>query len=229
MLMIARLHERKGGNLMEKKKMKLWKIILLVVLAIFILFSIHVIRNFIIISDIVNLSKEYATKTNYIANVYSIQNNGVNITKSYNKDGKYLSLIQTKVNDNNGNNPKLTVYKADNEGMGIIQTGDKKIAILNNNVIGWVHVVTFESVADMNILQKLLFSSITKISTEKCDNKECYYMELYKDWKIWLDKENGTIVREINGGIVTERNYEFDVVKDEDIVKPDISDCEIQK
>ena len=75
---------------MENKKMKLWKKILLIVLAIFILFSIYVIRNFIIISNIVNTSKEYATKTNYIANVYSIQDNSVNIVKSYNKDGKYL-------------------------------------------------------------------------------------------------------------------------------------------
>ena len=213
---------------MENKKMKLWKKILLVVLAIFILFSIYVIRNFIIISNIVNLSKEYVTKTNYIANLYSIQGDSVNISKSYNKDGKYLSLIQTKVNDINDTR-KLTVYKSDNEGLAIIQTGDKKIAILNNNVIGGIQVVTFGSIADMNILQKLLFSAITKIDTEECNNKECYYIEISDGWKVWLNKENGTIVREINGGFVTERSYEFDVVKDEDIVKPDISDCEIQE
>lgn len=213
---------------MEKKKMKLWKKILLVVLAILLLFSIYVIRNFIIISDIENLSKEYVNKTNYISNVYSIQDNSVNIVKSYNKDGKYLSLIQTKVNDINDTR-KLTVYKTDNEGLAVIQAGDNKIAILNNNVIGGVQVVTFGSVADMNILQKLLFSIITRIDTEECNNKECYYIEISDGWKIWLDKENGTIVREINGGFVTERRYEFDVVKDEDIAKPDISDCEIQK
>ena len=213
---------------MENKKMKLWKKILLIVLAIFILFSIYVIRNFIIISNIVNTSKEYATKTNYIANVYSIQDNSVNIVKSYNKDGKYLSLIQTKVNDIDDTR-KLTVYKTDSEGLAIIQKGDKKIAILNDNVIGGVQVVTFGSIADMNILQKVLFSTITRISTEECNNKECYYMEITDGFKVWLDKENGTVVREINSGFVTERSYEFNVVKDEDIVKPDISDCEIQK
>ena len=95
--MIAGCTKEKGGILMEKKKMKLWKKILLVFLAIFTLYSIYVIRNFIIISDIVNVSKEYSTKTNYIANLYSIQGNSVNVSKSYNKDGKYLSLIQTKV------------------------------------------------------------------------------------------------------------------------------------
>ena len=213
---------------MEKKKTKLWKKILLIVLAIFILFSIYVIRNFIIISNIVNLSKEYATKTNYIANLYSIQGDSVNISKSYNKDGKYLSLIQTKVNAIN-DSAKLTVYKSDNEGIAVIESKGEKFAILNNNMVGGVQVFTFESIADMNVIQKLLFSAITKISTEECNNKECYYMETSKGWKVWLDKENGTIVREINGGFVTERRYEFDVVKDTDITKPDISDCEIQK
>lgn len=216
---------------MEDKKMKLWKKILLVVLAIFILFSIYVIRNFIIISNIEKISKEYANKTNYIANIYSIQNDGVNIIKSYNKDGKYLTLMQANVN-NSGDIRKLTVYKTDNEGMGIIQTGDKKIAILNNNVIGGVLVNTFSRFGEesgINALQKLVLSIISRMSIEECNNKECYYMEISGDWKLWIDKENGTIVREINGGIVTERNYEFDIVKDEDIAKPDISDCEIQK
>ena len=214
---------------MEKKRMKLWKKILLVILVVFILFSIYVIRNFIIISNIVNVSKEHATKTNFIANIYSIQAKGVNITKSYNKDGKYLSLIQTQINDNNGNNPKLTVYKSDNESVAIIETQAKKIAMLNENIVGGVYTVTFGNIADMNILQKLLFSAITRIDTEECNNTECYYIEIADGWKVWINKENGTIVREINGGFVTERRYEFDVVKDEDIVKPDISDCEIQQ
>ena len=213
---------------MENKKMKLWKKILLVVLAIFILYSIYVIRNFIILSNIVNVSKEYANKTNYIASLYSIQGDSVNISKSYNKDGKYLSLIQTKLNDIN-NSAKLTVYKSDNEGLAIIQTGDKKTAVLNNNVIGGIQVFTFGSIVDDDILHKVVISAITRISTEECNNKDCYFIELSNKWKMWVDKENGTIVREINGGFVTERRYEFDVVKDTDITKPDISDCEIQK
>lgn len=213
---------------MENNKMKLCKKILLILLVVFILFAIYLIRNYIIISDIENVSKQYSNKTNYISNIYSIQSNSVNIVKSYNKDGRYLSLIKTKVNDINDTR-KLTVYKNDNESIAVIQTGDKKIAMLEKNIVGGVQVVTFESIADMNILQKLLFSAMVTISTEECNNRECYYLELPQDFKIWIDKENGTIVREINGGMVTERYYEFDIVKEEDIVKPDISDCEIQK
>lgn len=212
---------------MEKKKMKLWKKILLVLLAIFLLFSIYVIRNFIIIFNIVNVAKEYATKTNYLVNMYSVQNNNISIMKSYNKDGKYLTVLETKVDDVNEIR-KLTKFRNEIDSVAIIQAGDKKYAMSDDNVLGSLQVVTFGSITDMNILQKFLFSAIIRINTDECNSKECYYMEMADGWKLWVDKENGTIIREINGGFVTERKYEFDVVKDEDIVKPDISDCEIQ-
>ena len=213
---------------MENKKMKLWKKILLLLLVIVIVFFIYVIRNFIIISNLEEVSKEYANKTNYIADIYSIQSNSVNILRAYSKDGVYLSIMETKSNDIKDTR-KLTVYKSDNETLGVIQSGDKKIAILNNTMAAEIQVVTFESISDMNLLQKLLFSTLARISTEECNNKETFLVEMPHDWKMWVNKENGTIVREINSGFVTKRNYEFDIVKDEDIVKPDISDCEIQK
>ena len=213
---------------MENKKMKLWKKILLLLLSIFIVFSIYVIRNFIIISNLEEISKEYANKTNYIADIYSIQSNSVNILRAYNKDDLYLSIMETKSNDIKDIR-KLTIYKSDNETLGVIQSGNKKIALLNNWMAVEIQVVTFESISDMKLLQKLLFSTLARISTEECNNKETFLVEIPHGLKMWVDKENGTILREINSGFVTERNYQFDILKDEDIVKPDISDCEIQK
>ena len=213
---------------MEKKKIKIWKRILLVILAIFIVFLIYVIRNFIIISNLEKVSKEYANKTNYIVDIYSIQSNSVNILRAYNKGDKYLSIMETKSNDIKDMR-KLTVYKNENETLGIIQSGDKKIAILINWMAAEIQVVTFESISDMNLLQKLLFTVLARISKEERSNKETFLVEMPHGWKMWVDKENGTIVREINSGFVTERKYEFDIVKDEDIIRPDISDCEIQK
>ena len=195
----------------------------------FIVFVIYVIRNFIIISNLEKVAKVYANKTNYIADIYSIQNNSsVNILRVYNKDNLYLSLMETKSNDIKDIR-KLTIYKNNNEKLGIIQSGDQKIAILNNWAVAEIQVVTFESISDMNVLQKLLFTILAKISTEECNNKETFLIEMPYGWKIWVNKENGTVLREINSGFITERNYEFDIVKDKDIIKPDISDCEIQK
>lgn len=216
---------------MEKKKMKLWKKILIILLLVFIMFLIHVVRNFIIISKLTKVSEEYANKTNYIANVYSIQGNSINIAKAYNKDEKYLSSLETKVNHTDDIR-RLTIYKTKDDSLGIIQSGETKIAIVNDNVLGGVQLATFQMFGDesgYNIFRKILLSAITRITTEECRDKDCYYVEIQDGWKLWVDKDNGTILREINGSMVTERTYEFDTVKDEDIIKPDISDCKIQE
>ena len=47
--------------------------------------------------------------------------------------------------------------------------------------------------------------------------------------KIWVEKDTGIILREININNIKNRNYTFDVVQDEDFIKPDTSDCKIQE
>jgi len=211
---------------MKNKRIKLSKVILLIFMVLFILFLISLVRNFIIISNIEKISKEYSDKTNYIANVYSIQGDSVNIMKSYNKDGKHLTTLQNKVNDVN-NMQKLIIYKNGTETVQIIESKNGKYAILNEDVLGGIHVISFFN--NSTLLEKLLFSAVAKISTEDCNNRESFYIEMAQGWKVWIDKGNGTVIREINGGFIAERRYEFDVVNDADIAKPDITDCEIQQ
>ena len=173
-----------------------------------------------------NESKEYANKTNYYAVVQSLQNGNVSIIKSYKKDGNYLTTWKTygkDIQDERG----LIRYKKDSEEIGIIQSGQEKIAILNGSVLGEVNVVNIFSTLN-NTMQQLQVAIMSRITTDNYDNMECYLIEL-DNWKMWVDKDTGLIVRDINGGIVAERFYEFDIVKDEDIIKPDISDCKIQE
>ena len=206
--------------------MKLWKKILIIVLILFAILAIFIVRKFIIITNLVNESKEYANKTNYFAVVQSLQNGNVNIIKSYNKDGNYLTTFRTygkDIKDERG----LIRYKKDSEEIGIIQSGQEKIAILDGSVLGEVNVVNIFSTFD-NTMQQLQFAVMSRITTDNYGNIECYLIEL-DNWKMWVEKDTGLIIREINGGLVSERFYEFDIVKDEDITKPDISDCKIQK
>lgn len=206
--------------------MKLWKKILIIVLILFAILAIFIVRKFIIITNLVNESKEYANKTNYFAVVQSLQNGNVNIIKSYNKDGNYLTTFRTygkDIKDERG----LIRYKKDSEEIGIIQSGQEKIAILDGSVLGEVNVVNIFSTLD-NTMQQLQFAVISRITTDNYGNIECYLIEL-ENWKMWVEKDTGLIIREINGGLVSERFYEFDIVKDEDITKPDISDCKIQE
>lgn len=211
---------------MEKKKMKLWKKILIIVLILCAILAIFITGKFIIIKNLVNEAKEYADKTNYIAVVQSLQSGNVSMLKSYNKDGNHLTIMRTYGKDIQDER-SLTVYRKDNEKIGIIQSGEEKIAILDGTVIGEVNVVNIFSTVD-NTIQQLQFAAISRITTDNYNNIECYLIEL-DHWKMWVEKDTGLVIREINGGIVAERFYEFDIVKDEDITKPDISDCKIHE
>jgi len=206
--------------------MKLWKKILIIVLILCAILAIFIVRKLIIITNLVNESKEYTNKTNYLAIVQSLQNGNVNMAKSYNKDGNYLNTIRTfgkNVPDERG----LIKYKKDNEEIGIIYSGQEKIAILNETVLANISVVNMFATFD-SFLPRLQLAAMSKITTDNYGDIECYLIEL-DNWKMWVEKDTGLIIREINGGMVSERFYEFDIVKDEDIIKPDISDCKIQE
>lgn len=206
--------------------MKLWKKILIIVLILCAILVICIARKFIIITNLVNESKEYANKTNYLAVVQSIQNGNVNMVKSHNKDGNYLTTLKTygkDIQDERG----LIKYKKDNDEIGIVYSGQEKIAILNGTVLAEINVVNIFSTFD-DIFLRLKLAVMSRISTDNYGNIEYYLIEL-DNWKMWVEKDTGLIIREINGGMVAERIYEFDIVKDEDIIKPDISDCKIQE
>ena len=158
-----------------------------------------------------------------MAIVQSLQNGTVNMVKSFNKDGNYLTTIRTYEKDVQ-NERTIIRYKKDNEEIGIIQTGQEKVAILDGTVLGEVNIVSMFSKLDN--MKQLLLATMSKITTDNYGDIECYLIELHNE-KIWVDKETGLIIREINGGYVSERFYEFDSVIDKDIEKPDISDCKI--
>lgn len=206
---------------MENKKMKLWKKILIIFIALVIILIIFVLRKYIIITNLINTSKEYATKKNYIVDVYSLQENGVTMIKSYRKADDYLSTY--KYFNNNTEDRKFTVYNKDNERIGIIKSGENKIAFLNGDVVGEeTSVNTFKTFDET--LVKLQLSIIAKIKSEKVNNKECYLLELSDNYRIWVEKETGIIIKEMQSNYTTNRKYTFDIVADEDIQKPSILD-----
>lgn len=205
--------------------MKLWKKILIIFLIVFAIFAIFTLRKFIIVKNLVNEAKDYINKTNYLAVVQSLQNGNMSMIKSYNKGENYLTILSTHGKDIQ-NARSITRYKKDDEKIGIIQSGEEKIAILDDSILSQVNVVNIFSTLE-NTIQQLQFAIMSRITTDNYGDIDCYLIEV-DNWKMWVEKDSGIIIREINGGMVVERFYEFDIVKDEDIVKPDISDCKIQ-
>lgn len=211
-----------------KTKKHILRKVLLILLILFIIFLILTLRRFIIFNKIGNLAKDKVNSTNYYAEKVSIQGNTAEITKSYNKDSKYLTeheFFGTNIKEKR----KITVYQDEKDQIGIIQSGETKIAIVNGTVLGGIVRVNTLDVEQMTLWQKLLLSAVTRVTTENCKNKECYLVEYGKDYKAWVDKETGLIIREITSYTVMDSYYEFNIVKDEKIIKPDISDCKIQE
>lgn len=212
---------------MENKKMKLWKKILILISIVILILILLTIRKFIIISNLENLSKDIENSKNYYVESYTLQGTGVNIRKSYNKDSKYLSIIQSFGIDISETR-KLTIYEDENSQIAIIQSGETKIAFLDRETLGGKIGINTFSTDGAGFWTKLYFSLLSRITTDECNNKECYLIEIQPDWKIWVDKQTDLILREINCNIVTDYNYKLDVVRDEDIIKPDVSDCQIK-
>lgn len=209
---------------MENKKMKLWKKLLLVILALLVVFAIFTLRKYIIITNLINTSKDYISKTNFMVDTYGLTNDSVVLTKSYCKDGNLFSTTET-LGHNIIEERKITAYSKGDEKIVIIQSGDDKVLLSNGNVAP-INVNTISEFDDIKLRIPLAFTS--KITKQNCNGKECYLIELSKDYKIWVEKETGIIIREMDIEHITNRTYTFDVVKDENIIKPDTSDCRVQ-
>ncbi len=211
---------------MEKKKMKFWKKILIVIGVIFIILLIAVIRKFMILSHLENISKSMINSNNYYVETYSLQENCMQIAKSYNKENTYLTVLET-TSKNTGQENQLTVYDNGTETIRIIQTAEEKIALVGGTAVGGKISVNVYATYGQGFWSKFQLAMLSTITTEKINNKECYLVESVLGWKKWIDKETGLVIREYTNGDITDFYYEFDVVEDSDIQKPDISDCKI--
>lgn len=213
----------------EKMKVKkhILRKVLLVILIVFVIFLIFTLRKLVILNKIESLAEDKVNSTNYFSEKISITGKSATITKSYNKDGNYLTVVKTfrtAIDEKSG----MTVYNNNEDKIAIIESGENKIAFVNSDtMMGEIRVNTFNT-KEMSLWYKILLSATSRITTEECNNKKCYLLEPAKGWKLWIDKETGIVVREINGSTLQDSYYEFNTVKDEDIVKPDISDCKIQ-
>ena len=231
-------------------KMKILKFILLGILLIF-LFSY--IRKVIILVGLNNKSNEYTNSSNFYMKTINFTSAAEIMTtlENYKKDGKYIRKIKSlsessKVSTTeyyNGEN--LNVYNEieldKKDGEYVL----RKTASLNSdkhviyepiipNVIDIRHPIRFIGMP--------IFSTI---SSEKCNGKDCYRIVLYSfgdnDGTIYyIEKETGLLLRSIGVSsmyakvdgekydMITDYQYEFNVVTEEDFIEPDIMEYDIE-
>lgn len=87
------------------------------------------------------------------------------------------------------------------------------------------------------LLANLQYAFITGIDSTYCNAKECYIVK-ENSYERYIDKETGLAVRIIEKSnkeitrktdMVVDYEYKFNIVKDSDIVKPDINENKVNE
>ena len=218
--------EKVNVNFLKKHKKKI-KILKAIILSIMLIYFAVVVRRTIIMVQLSEKANANRTIDNYYARLYSYQGDTLIITETFNNGEDYL----TKMNWYSKSIPdrKLIFYKKGDEKINLSEVGDKKYILNNENMIGTkVNPITFTT---NGFLANLQYAFIIGIDATYCNGKQCYIIK-GNGYERYIDKETGLAVREISkssknysrdNDMVVDYKYEFDVVKDNDIQKPDIS------
>ena len=232
---------------MKKKVLKCIGMIILVIIAFLV---IHTVRNMIIIKNLSNKAESYKNANNYY--IKSVSINQGNTIECFYKDGRYVHTL-TNVDELRSITRKMIKYfNGENENTYIeveSEEGTEKVATLNSNGLPSFGKITnwFDDIDDMK--QFILMSLMAHIRSVEQNGKECYEITLVYasnilmpsdgDFALYIEKETGLTIRNINGysldangiksPIITDYEYRFDVVTDEDLVEPDISEYKVQE
>lgn len=222
---------------MEKKKIKLWKKILSLLAVLFLIFIIYTIRNMIIFSNLQKRVSQYIDNNNHYEKIINYSGSTTTITEYYCKEGKSLLKLETTIKST-GANRKLTNYFDGEKTNTYIESNEDKIAILNSNAIPTELMILS---LDYNNLWNLFQLSATSfIKNGTFNDKKCYviYGGLIAK-ETYIEKDTGLAIKRTDGfttdengnksDIIVEYYYEFDNVKDEDLIEPDISEYTVQE
>ena len=229
------------------KKLKILKIVLIGILAIFLL---TYIRKMVILISLNNKISSYRTSVNYYIKSVNYCGDSLITIENYKKDDKYIMRLKDVSETNkiittdyfNGETlNSYTELNINEEGQEAISRKGATLNKINDwftpvfpNYIEIDHPITF--------LGMPLLSSIT---SEECNGKDCYRIVVYSSLNstsasiYYIEKDTGLVIRIVGSSailegeepphdIVTDIQYKFDVVNDDDFSEPDISEYEIQ-
>ena len=220
---------------MEKKKMKLWKKILIIILIIVILLLIHIVRNLIIINKISSKLSKLESSDNYKLTSYLYNGNNFTIMNYYFKNGKSLEKNILISSDGNQKLEVVKIFDGENRETYTI-SDDKSVNFVDSEK--YVEIVRFFNELDTgDFWNNIIMATITRISSEECNGRKCYMATtLFPNdhYRLYYDKETGLIVRDETSSFSTEDGikvncikdsfYEFDVVTDNDLIDSNISE-----
>lgn len=221
------------------------------ILALFLL--MWYLIKFIKVNDFMNKAKISLQSNNiYKETRQMVNDNEVWILKEYYKDGKYKSVDEFYTEE--GVKTKTTMYAEEgtdviytiSEDEDIIKVQKGNFAEFKNKSL--INVPFVEN--RQNLIARLGTAYIMSIETDNYDVGREYYVlknqfENVQRWEIWIDKETGLPIREINKNAskeffigtdivksvrdnIQEFRYEFNTVTDADVTIPDFSNYKVE-
>ena len=234
--------EKKKKNNQKGAVKNLLKVIGLLIILTIIIFIIITARKVIILNNLENKIVEYSKIDNYYVKNYDYYGETLVIGEYYVKGDKNKTELNSI--NSNSSNKLIEVYNGEKFNMYIESNGDKTALLDAGENTGRIAISNF---LEVNNFQDILMTAImSEISTENCNGKECYRIQTNYDFMnrndkesnvtIYIDKETGLPTRYLNGTRINKNEktstlqdfyYEFNMVTDEDVQEPDISEYKI--
>jgi len=191
--------------------------LLIIILVIILIIS----RKTFILITLSNKAQETQKSENYYLKVESYLEGQMTITEAYYKQEKSLVKIVSYTKDLG--ETKQILYKSGEERFALVDNGEKKIFKRMGDIS--VQPVAFTSEFFLDNLYTAITTNIEKINLK---GTECY---IIKDGNTeqFIDANTGIAIKMIDNenNQTVDYKYEYGVVKDTDVAKPDITGYEV--
>lgn len=199
----------------KKSKHRVIKAILILILTLIIAYFVLVMRNYFILSKIVEKASAYKDVTNYTYHAtaelgeYTI----------YRKD----NIIRFDQKSLDVENTELIIWSDEDTKENITAFPNEKVAIRNGlSMVQATLPFEFANINDQ-MTGMILY---TWIYTDEYDGKECYVLCFSSDFKKWVEKDTGLVVKIESSSVPTEiTNIEVNNV--DEVYKPDLTGYKI--
>jgi len=219
---------------MNKKRVLI--ILLLLILVIISIPLIHTLRNFIIINGLQKNLQKYSSSDNYSV-VSADTENGIETTRIsfYKKGNKTVTIQEQKMN---GESMKTSTYNNGERIDTFFDTPTSKSARLDSKSNFFSDNTIYNYLETNSFWEKIKLSFHSKIKSEEYNGKSCYVIEIPtlneradKDEKneYFIEKDTGLCLKIVSNNLIQEKTFEFNKVKDDVFVEPDISQYTLQE
>ena len=216
-------YDNRKVNFFKKYKRKL-RILFTILLFIILVFVFIIGRRIIIITSI--MEKRAKLSNNYYTEFKTVRSDGTSqILKAYINGEDHLATITDYLGD--VVQEVKIYYKKSGETAFFVDRGEKKVVTYGLDNFSMNFGVMQSGFENLEMAFHLSFS--TSVKSTELNGRKCYLINSGLG-NSYVDSETGLTVKSIyedgRGTSTTEQKYQFDIVKDEDIVMPDTSGYE---